>query len=58
MEYDFEARCEKCGKTVELIVHAGSCSEHGAKYTHILWPQRKDIVERPKYWEPDHIRVE
>ena len=53
-EFDFEGRCESCGKNLNLIltrisshsVHLKSveCPEHSGK-TMILWPQRKDIIE-------------
>ena len=52
--WDFEGRCTKCGKSLDLIVYVRSqylvllrldkwCEEH-PKDSMILWPQRDDII--------------
>ncbi len=53
-EWDFEGRCEECGKNLNLILtrissnsvqlESAECPKHKGK-TMILWPQRDDVVE-------------
>ena len=53
-KYDFEGRCQVCGKRLNLILkrlpergcqlNVVECTEHPGK-SHILWPQRDDIKE-------------
>jgi len=52
--WDFEGRCAKCGKRLDLIVYVSSrslvlirladvCPDHPEE-GHILWPSREDII--------------
>ncbi len=53
-KYDFEGRCEECGRGLDLILtripsnslrlEPAECPEHKDKAM-ILWPQRDDIKE-------------
>lgn len=55
-EWDFEGRCSECGKKVNILINrispdsmvlkadACECLGHEGK-SHILWPQRDDIID-------------
>ncbi len=61
-EYDFEGRCEECGKNLNLTLKRISknsvklesveCSKHKGK-TMILWPQRDDIIDKDENEQKD-----
>lgn len=52
--FDFEGRCYECNEKVNIMIErlssnsmkltADECLDHPGK-SHILWPQRDDIVE-------------
>ena len=58
-KYDFEGKCEECGKELDLVLtrissnslqlESVECPEHKNKAM-ILWPLRDDILSGEKKW--------